>query len=181
MAMMKMTKFHIPAALALFVAMIAASGGKTISSWHLLQRSNQPPGGEQVRTALNSLATGRGDWTTFSVTYDDLHPMHGGLTLTIHGDGHVEKKVLRMESQEPRQVSRPDLERLVSLLQEIHAWEQRTPERNPVPDESRSLLIVRSGKAETTIWEWYNDMRSNNRIVRVRDLMTEIAMPKAGH
>jgi len=182
---MKITKFHIPAVLALIVAMIAASEGKTTSSWHPSQRSNQPPRGEQVHAALDFLAAGRGDWATFSVTYNDLHPMHGGLTLTIHGDGkceRVEKKVPWMESPEPCQVSRPDLERLVGLLREMQAWEQRTPERRPVPDESRSRLTVRFGKDETTIWEWHNDMRSNNRIARVRDLMTEIAaLPKAGH
>src|SRR5262245_36004984 len=119
MTIMKMTKFHIPAVLALFAAMIAASEGKTISSGHPSQRSIQPPHGEEVRAALDSLAAGRGDWTMFSVTYDDLHPMHGGLTLTIHGDGRVEKKVLRMETREPRQVSRQDLELLVGLLAEM--------------------------------------------------------------
>jgi hypothetical protein len=77
--------------------------------------------------------------------------------------------------REARQVSKPDLGRLVALLQEVRAWEQRTPERDAVPDESRSRLTVRCGDSESTVWEWYNDMQKANRISRVRALMTELA------
>ena len=71
-------------------------------------------------------------------------------------------------------MSRQDLDRLVTLLREVQAWEQRTPARAPIPDESTSRLTVRCNGAEVTIWEWFNDMPKNARIVRVRDLMTEI-------
>ena len=140
----------------------------------------QPAGAEQVRMALEALAAGRGDWSAFSVTYDDLHGLHGGLTLTIHGNGRTEQQAVRTEAGNPRRVSRADLQRLVARLQEVRAWEQRTPTRTAAADESTTRLIVRSAGVQVTIWEWYNDMRKNDRILRVRDLMTEIAwQPKA--
>jgi hypothetical protein len=135
----------------------------------------QPAGAAQVRKGLEALAASSGDWAAFAVTYDDLHGLHGGLTLTIRGDGQVEQRAVRTEVGKPRRVPRPDLQRLVARLLEVRAWEQRTATRTAAADESTTRLIVRSGGAEVTIWEWYNDMRQNARIVRVRDLMTEIA------
>lgn len=141
----------------------------------VLQVPIQPAGAAPVRAGLADLAAGRANWAAFAVTYDDLQGLHGGLILTIHGDGRVEQRAVRTKTGEPRMVSRQDLDRLAKLLLEVDAWEQRTPARTPVPDESASRLTVRYGGAETTIWEWFNDMPKNARIVRVRDLMTEIA------
>ena len=57
---------------------------------------------------------------------------------------------------------------LVDLLVSIEAWEQRVPEREPLPDESRAYLRVTIGEDSTTIWEWYNDLSGNDRIARVK-------------
>lgn len=141
----------------------------------------QQPKGDKVRACLEELAAGGGDWITFSVTYDDSHGLHGGLTLTVHGDGRVDQRAIRFEAREPRPVSKPDLERLLALLREVKGWEQRIPERQAMPDESPIRLTVRCGTNEGKIWEWYNDMPENARISRVRDLMTQIAwQPKGG-
>ena len=137
--------------------------------------ASQPQASAQVRAGLERLSRGTGDLASFSVTYDDLHGLHGGLLLSIHGDGRSEQKAVRTEVRETRRVSPADLQRLIALVRELQAWEQRTPERDPIPDESRSRLTIRVDGAETTIWEWYNDMGKNARIGRVRDLMTEIA------
>jgi len=140
----------------------------------------QPAGGERVRACLDELAAGRGGWAAFSVTYDDVHGLHGGLRLTVHGDGRVEQEAVRAPAGEPRRVPRVDLDRLVALLRELQVWEQQTPERAPAADESQARLTVRCGADEATIWEWYNDLRENRRIVRVYHLLTEIGwQPKA--
>jgi hypothetical protein len=73
----------------------------------------------KIEAALDELAAGRGDWKSFSVKYDDLHGFHGGLTLTIHGDGRVEQHAVPVEARETRQVAKSELERLVALLREI--------------------------------------------------------------
>ncbi|MBL8483304.1 MAG: hypothetical protein JNJ60_13985 [Rhodocyclaceae bacterium] len=129
----------------------------------------------KIRDALQALADGNGDWRLFTVVYDDLHPFHGGLTLTIHGNGSVEQKSVRTEVGQTTKVSAPDLEKLVSLLRKLEAWEQRVPERMAVPDESRARLVITYGEYQTVIWEWYNDLAKNRRISEIRDLMKQIA------
>lgn len=140
----------------------------------------QPKNSERIRVCLEALAAGREEWGGFSVSYDDLHGLHGGLSLIIHGDGRVEQQAVRRPVGTPRRVSRPDLDRLLTLLRELKAWEQRTPERQAVPDESTGRLTIWCGGVETTIWEWHNDMKANARIARVRTLMAEIAWTPTG-
>jgi hypothetical protein len=156
---------------------MTALGLLTFGAWSA--SAIQPKDEERVRACVEGLAAGRGSRAAFSVTYNDQHALHGGLIMTIFGDGRVEQQALRMEVREPKQVSRGDLDRLAALVRELRAWEQRTPTRDAIPDESRSRLTVRCGGVETTIWEWYNDMKANARIIRVRDLMTAIAWPPA--
>jgi hypothetical protein len=40
------------------------------------------------------------------------------------------------------------------LLLELNAGEQHTPERAPLPDESRATLRLRASDVEATVWEW---------------------------
>lgn len=135
---------------------------------------------DQVPACLDQLAADRGDWSKVSITYDDLHGLHGGLTLTINGDGRVEQHAVRVQTREPRDVLKPDLEELLALLRELKAWEQRTPERQAKPDESTARLTIRCGGDEVTIWEWHNQLAENARISRVRDLMTRLALQPGG-
>ena len=124
---------------------------------------------------LQLLIEGKGDWNQLSVMYSDMHAIHGGLTLTIHGDGTVEQEARRMKIGETKAVSREALVELVQLLMKYEAWEQRAPERPPIPDESRAWLGIALGKRGSIIWEWYNDMRWTDRILEIRELMKRIA------
>jgi hypothetical protein len=130
----------------------------------------------RVKGALSALAKDERAWKTLTVTYDDMHGMHGGLTLTIHGDGRVEQTAVREKVGPPKDnIERAELQRLVALLLEVAAWEQRVPERRPVPDESRARLHIVLDGNSAAIWEWYNDLQKNQRIFRVRELMKKIA------
>ena len=127
---------------------------------------------------MEALAIDQGEWRNFTVKYDDLHPFHGRLTLTIFGTGDGEQKILfpgRAEiAGRTRNVSSIDLKHLVNLLLARKAWEQRIPERSPVPDESRSHLVIRYANDSTTIWEWYNDLPQNQRLVEIREFMMKV-------
>lgn len=126
---------------------------------------------QRIEEALGKLAKGDGDWKRFSVTYDDLHPLHGGLTLTIDGAGKVTQKAVRQKVGEVKDVSASDLKKLVELLQKHQAWEQKEAERKPRPDESKARLMIRYGEDSVTVWEWYNDLRKNNRLLEIREAM----------
>jgi hypothetical protein len=130
---------------------------------------------ETVRKALEDIAAGRGDPAPLVVTYDDLHGLWGGLRLTIQGTGHVEQTAKREQVGEPHTVPRADLVKLAALLVHHAAWEQRVPDRVAAPDESRTVLTITYGQAAVQIWEWHNDLQTNNRISAIGDFMKHIA------
>ena len=121
------------------------------------------------------MGAGALDLAPLSVSYDNLHPLWGGLLLTIHGTGQVEQKAVRQSAGEIVPVAQDDVLDLVRLLLFHDAWVQLVPERTLLPDESRALLTIRYADEQTTIWEWYHDLRVNRRIIEIRDRMQEIA------
>ncbi len=130
---------------------------------------------KRVQQSLAKLASGEGDWKQFSITYNDLHAFHGGLTLTIDGRGKVTQKALRQKVGQPKEVSEKELKVLVELLQKHHAWQQKVAERTAVPDESRAHLTITYGNDSVTIWEWYNDLSANKRLHVIREAMKKSA------
>lgn len=131
---------------------------------------------DRVRGSLNALAQDENAWKTFRVTCDNLHTLHGGLKLTFHGDGRIEQRSSREEVGVPKpSVSRADLQRLVALLIELAAWEQRVPARRPGKDEPRAFVRITLDGNKSVIWEWTADLEKHQRIVRVLQLMKEIA------
>jgi hypothetical protein len=135
----------------------------------------EPP----VPDALRELADGRAPPAPLVVSYSDLHGLWGGLELTVHGDGKVEQRAVRVPVGEPRTVSPDELRQLARLLVAEKVWEQRVPERAPVPDESRAYLAVRYGARQVAIWEWYNDLVKNQRIAVIVERMKQIAWKAA--
>ena len=129
----------------------------------------------RVQDALAKLAKGDGEWKRFSVTYDDLHPLHGGLTLTIEGSGKVTQKTLRQKAGDEKEVSEVELKQLVELLQKHKAWDQKEPERPAIPDESKARLVIKYGDDSVTIWEWHNDLPKNKRLLEIREAMKKAA------
>ncbi|MBL1127406.1 MAG: hypothetical protein HND44_02685 [Chloroflexi bacterium] len=84
--------------------------------------------------------------TDFSVQYDDIHGLWGGVWLRISGDGQYEYR--RQERGDPEAtvtrgtIPAGNIRALARLLVELEAWQQRTPERAPLPDESRATLTI---------------------------------------
>lgn len=134
-----------------------------------------------TRAVLEELQSGKAPLTDgFSVCYDDLHGLHGGLTLTIKGDGAVAQKAVRVKAGQTRKVTAEQLKALLKLLIELEAWKQKTPERPPVPDESRARLTITVGERQSEVWEWYNDLAKGQRIIKVRELMKRLAWKPKG-
>jgi hypothetical protein len=124
---------------------------------------------------LEQVAGGKLPLEPLVVLYDDLHPFHGGFWLAIHGDGKVEQDAKREQIGEPKKVARADVLKLLALVRKQRAWEQRTPERAPVPDESRARLTIAWRDRQSMIWEWYNELAANKRMIEIRELMKQIA------
>lgn len=123
-----------------------------------------------VEQALRAAASGGAIPSDFSVTYSDMHGMHGGMTVSLAGDGAYSWETYSNQegrSQARGRVPEQAVREVIALLVQLRAWEQVTPDRMPVPDESRSGLLIRAGGEEARMWEWYNDMAANNRIIQV--------------
>jgi hypothetical protein len=107
------------------------------------------------------------------ITYDDMHGLWGGSLLTARGDGWIEQAVRDRGAPTPvsraKQIGRDEVLELVRLLVELSIWEQRTPETQPVPDESRPQLTIRLNEETCRVWERATEMRANNRLLRIKN------------
>jgi hypothetical protein len=107
-----------------------------------------------------------------AITYDDMHGLWGGTTITIRGDGSVERHT-KARGAVAAQVSHVSIDQqmlldLVRLLVQLEAWEQRVPDRPPVPDESCTSLTISLNGGASRIWERFNDLAANNRLVQIK-------------
>jgi hypothetical protein len=126
---------------------------------------------------LKHFAEGRASHD-LTITYSDMHGLWGGVTVTLSTSGTYERLERKLGASAPDvvrgMVAPAHVRDVVRLLCETKAWEQRTPERAPVPDEIRATLTLRAADVEASIWEWYTDLEKNARLVRVRSLLVEL-------
>lgn len=110
-----------------------------------------------------------------TIKYDDMHGLWGGATITVRGDGCLIRQT-RMTGEPQAQVERKtvaahELIELVRLLVEVRAWEQLVPESQPVAGESRAYLNITLGGSSSGVWERVNEMRANDRLLRVKNYL----------
>jgi len=130
-----------------------------------------------VEDALRTISKNRKVPPDLTITYDDMHGLWGGTTIIIRGSGIGESRERERQDAKPRIVesvlSEDKLLELVQLLIELKAWEQDTPARQPMPDESRARLTITVGERTSNMWEWFNDMSKNDRLIKIKSKMGE--------
>ena len=131
-----------------------------------------------VENELKAIITHNRVPADLTITYDDIHGLWGGITIIIHGDGRLERQKKSPGSSEAmitrKRIDRHKLIELVRLLVKLRAWDQVTADRPPKPDESRANLTISVKGSRSSIWEWYNEMQSNNHLIQIRDWMIKI-------
>lgn len=140
---------------------------------YLAPRSNQPMEKELTKiVATKKIPPG------FSITYDDMHGLWGGETITVDGAGNVEARERDRTASDPkitkRTISQKRVLDLIKLLVELKAWEQQIPERQPRPDESRARFTIKSGERISQTWEWFNDLEKTRRLIQIKTRMREL-------
>lgn len=113
-----------------------------------------------------------------TITYDDMHGLWGGTTITVRGDGSVECQTKEMGSPEAKvtqkRINDRALVELIRLLVDLGAWEQRTAEEQPVAGESRASLTISIKEDVSRVWERVNEMAANNRLMQIKTRLEEL-------
>jgi hypothetical protein len=108
-----------------------------------------------------------------------MHGLWGGITITLSSSGAYELLERERGQVVPDLVRRTltpaQVQQVIRLLLEIRGWEQHRLERAPLPDEVWATLTLKSGNIESSIWELYNKLEKNDRLVRVRRVLLDLA------
>jgi hypothetical protein len=127
---------------------------------------------------LKDLADGRAT-QNLSIVYTDMHGLWGGVTITLSTSGAYELLERARGQMVPdlvhRTIASAQVQNVIRLLLEGRMWEQQLLQRTPIPDEVLATLTLKSGDIESSIWELYNNLEKNNRLVRLRRLLLELA------
>lgn len=131
-----------------------------------------------VESALKGIIAGGQVPPDLLITYDDTHGLWGGTAIIMRGSGRGERRERPQGAAAPQvfeaSVPPDQLLELVKLLIESQAWKQQTPNRQPVPDESQAALTISVGGETSSIWEWFNEMGTNRRLIQIKKKMSEM-------
>lgn len=110
------------------------------------------------------------------ITYEELHPNQDGPRIVVEGTGAIQREVA--DTNGYNNLSLAEIEHLVRVLIDMEAWEQRSTYRKTASSEGRAYLRVQVGGASSEIWEWYDELDSNQRIVKLLDQLKKPAFPQ---
>ena len=134
------------------------------------------PAVPDVSSNLRALLDDEFSPTSLRVTYGEIHPTRDGPRLIINGTGQIQQEGEGADGGLYPDLSPAEVENLVRLLLDIEAWEQRTPWREADSEEIRAYLRVQVGGASSEIWEWYDELDHNRRIVQLLDQLKRVAL-----
>jgi hypothetical protein len=127
---------------------------------------------------LHDFAEGRAT-QNLTIVYSDMHGLWGGATVTLSTNGAYELLERGRGAIVPnlmRKTLTPvQVQQVIRLLLETRAWEQPPLERMPMPDEVQASLTLHTGDLESSTWELFNNLEKNDRLVRVRRLLLDLA------
>jgi hypothetical protein len=127
---------------------------------------------------LKDFAEGRAT-QNLTIVYSDMHGLWGGVTITLSTNGAYERLERARGQMIPDRVGRTvipaHVQAVIRTLLEVRAWEQMKLERKPLLDEFLATLTLKVGDAETSIWELYNNLERNGRLVHIRRLLLDLA------
>jgi hypothetical protein len=157
-----------------------------------------------IATGLRAAAERRRVPPGLVVVFDDHEGPWGGERLEAYGDGRVRRfrvrpgfrpavaapeRALAAEPagsagelgapDEEVRVSEAALLRLIDVLVEIEAWEQRAPEGVARVQVGKARLTVRIDGARREVWEYAEDAPTQDRLLRVRAALEALLAPAA--
>lgn len=132
-----------------------------------------------MQDTLSTILTDGAVPARLTITYDDMHGLWGGTTITVRGDGSLVRQFRPPGATAPvrreTRIGQTLVLDLVRLLLDLRAWEQRVPARQPVPDESFATLTIDVEGRSSRMWEWFNDLAANNRLFQIKTWLEQVA------
>ena len=136
------------------------------------------PFGGSVENELKAIITGNSIPANLTITYDDMLGLWGGTTIIVYGDGRLERQTKKSGASAAKitrkRIDRHKLIELIQLLVKLRAWDQLTPDRQPIPDEGRANLTISVNGSSSRTWEWFNEMPGNNRLIQIKARMIKL-------
>ncbi|MEE8348685.1 MAG: ankyrin repeat domain-containing protein [Acidobacteriota bacterium] len=129
----------------------------------------------QVHAGLLSFLDSETYPASLRIIYEELHPTQEDSRILIQGTGEVQQEGDMLGGDIPR-LRLAEMENLIRLLIDMEAWEQRIPWRETDSQKSRAYLRVQVGGVSSEIWEWYDELDKNGRIVKLLDQMKKFVL-----
>jgi hypothetical protein len=57
---------------------------------------------------------------------------------------------------------------------ELTVWQQHTPDSLPVAGESRAQLTISLDGSTSRVWERFNEMPANNRLIQIKTWLENV-------
>jgi hypothetical protein len=152
-----------------------------------------------IATGLRDAADVRGVPPGLVVVFDDHEGPWGGDRIEVYGDGRVrrfhvrpgfapaarapERALVTTEDDASGELGPPDDEgvvtevallRLIDLLVEIEAWEQRASESPGRLQAGKARLVIRIDGHTREVWEYVEDVPVQERLLRVRQILAAL-------
>ncbi len=125
-----------------------------------------------VEQAITEAMAGDPGRAGLTLVLDDVHPLYGGPLFQLSSSGVLTRTDVQPVDQPPvitrTRLEATDVQALLAMLMGLEVWEQRVEDRIAISGESRAYLGVRLNGAESSIWEWANDLPDNRRLVQVQ-------------
>lgn len=136
-------------------------------------RDSVPATVPEIHSQLRAFLDDQIPAASLRITYEELHPNQDGPRIVIKGTGAIQREGAGTNGY--TNLGLAEIENLVRVLIDMEAWEQRSPYRETASNESQAYLRVQVGGASSEIWEWYDELDSNQRIVKVVDQLKKLA------
>ncbi|MGB3516975.1 MAG: DUF3592 domain-containing protein [Elainellaceae cyanobacterium] len=123
------------------------------------------------------------NWYNVVITLDEVHPLHGGIQLTVKGSGQVSVTLVKPRGQQTKYrffINQDECQRLKQLLLEHNFLTIQPEERLGIPDEARPTITIKNAQHQShRVAKWAGVQ--NDRFDPIYDILGAIAAQIQDH
>ncbi|MCG7530000.1 hypothetical protein MHM98_01310 [Psychrobium sp. MM17-31] len=125
-----------------------------------------------IESLLGKIESGDLPIEPLQVIYSDYHGFHGGIEISVNGEYELSRKSLGVKlAPQSESVTPQSMKHLLQLLLKHQVWLQISSEQPAKVDETRARLTIIYDEQRVELWEWFNEMERNNRLLEIKNFM----------